>query len=566
MAGETNLAEQITNAFRGMSSTQRVMVAAISLTVLLALGGLGIWAGQENKGVLAANVSPTEASSIVSQLDKMQVPYELSSDQRTILVPESRVGALRLKFAGDGLLSGDKLGFEKLENAGLGTTDFSQKVIHRRAMEAQLAKTIMSLQQVSEATVHITPPNDSPFLTDKEDAKASVLLKLRGSRILPDENTQAIVNLVAASVEGLKPDQVVVIDQYSRILSRTGRDPMVGASDAQKKVAREEEDHLVRRVTELLEPVVGIGKVRATAHVDLDFDKVKINEEKYDPQGQVERSVQQKDEKVQKRDAGAGVPGTASNVAPATGGGSGSGQESSDKKETTTNFEISKTIRAIDQATGGIKRVTLAVIVDHLSGWEKDAKGEPVLKQTPRTADELKKIKDQVATAVGIQAKRGDELTVENMAFATLLVNPKEEAEAKKQFWVDLVKQFAPTLIYAILGLAVFFMVFVPMLRRMSAAINRPTPMRVASGDGGEASPFSSGSGSGSSASRKPVQVKSMSEIEAEIEAELNADAAFSAPEARRRELIKKRLQEGSHEDPETIASLVRSWLLEEGR
>ena len=564
MAGETNLAEQITNAFRGMSSTQRVMVAAISLTVLLALGGLGIWAGQENKGVLAANVSPTEASSIVSQLDKMQVPYELSSDQRTILVPESRVGALRLKFAGDGLLTGDKLGFEKLENAGLGTTDFSQKVIHRRAMEAQLAKTIMSLQQVSEAPVHITPPNDSPFLTDKEDAKASVLLKLRGSRILPDENTQAIVNLVAASVEGLKPDQVVVIDQYSRILSRTGRDPMVGASDAQKKVAREEEDHLVRRVTELLEPVVGIGKVRATAHVDLDFDKVKINEEKYDPQGQVERSVQQKDEKVQKRDAGAGVPGTASNVAPATGGGSGSGQESSDKKETTTNFEISKTIRAIDQATGGIKRVTLAVIVDHLSGWEKDAKGEPVLKQTPRTADELKKIKDQVATAVGIQAKRGDELTVENMAFATLLVNPKEEAEAKKQFWVDLVKQFAPTLIYAILGLAVFFMVFVPMLRRMSAAINRPMPMRVASADGGDAGSFNPGSSSNST--RKPVQVKSMSEIESEIEAELNADAAFSAPEARRRELIKKRLQEGSHEDPETIASLVRSWLLEEGR
>jgi len=560
MAGETNLAEQLTSAFRSMSSTQRVMVIAISMTVLLALAGLGIWAGQETKGVLASNVSPSEASSIVAQLDKMQVPYELSSDQRTILVPESRVGALRLKFAGDGMLTGDKLGFEKLENAGLGTTDFSQKVIHRRAMEAELAKTIMSLQQVAEATVHITPANDSPFLADKEDAKASVLLKLRGSRILPDENTQAIVNLVAASVEGLKPDQVVIIDQHSRILSRTGRDPMVGASDAQKKVAREEEDHLVRRVTDLLEPVVGLGKVRATAHVDLDFDKVKINEEKFDPQGQVERSVQQKDEKVQKREAGAGVPGTASNVAPATGGASSNGSETSDKKETTTNFEISKTVRAIDQATGNVKRVTLAVVVDHVGAWEKDPKGEPVLKLTPRSADELKKIRDQVSAAVGIQPKRGDELTVENMAFATLQTNPKEEAEAKKQFWVDLVRQFAPSVIYGILGLAVFFMLIMPMLKRMSAAINRPAPMRVASAEGGE------GGVSGGGSTRKPVQVKSMSEIESEIEAELNADAAFSAPEARRRELIKKRLQEGSHEDPETIASLVRSWLLEEGR
>ena len=560
MAGESNLAEQFGSAFKGMSGTQRVMVAAISLTVLLALGGLGLWASQESKGVLAANVSSQEASAIVAQLDKMQVPYELSSDQRSILVPESRVGQLRLKFAGDGLLSGDKLGFEKLENAGLGTTDFSQKVIHRRAMEAQLAKTIMSLQQVSEATVHITPANDSPFLTDKEDAKASVLLKLRGTRMLPDENTQAIVNLVAASVEGLKPEQVVVIDQHSRILSRTGRDPMVGASDAQKKVAREEEDYLVRRVTELLEPVVGIGKVRATAHVDLDFDKVKINEERFDPQGQVERSVQQKDEKVQKRDSGAGVPGTPSNVAPANAAATSAGVlESSEKKETTTNYEITKTVSATERATGTVKRMSLAVIVDHIGTWEKDAKGEPVLKQTPRSADELKKIRDQVTAAVGIQPKRGDELTVENMAFATLQANPKEEAEAKKQFWIDLVRQFAPTIVYAVLGLAIFFMLVLPMLKRMSAAINRPTPLRVASAEG-------EGHGGSGGSARRPVQVKSMSEIEAEVEAELNADAAFSAPEARRRELIRKRLQEGSHEDPETMASLVRSWLLEEGR
>ena len=556
MAGESNLADQFTSAFKGMSATQRVMVAAISLTVLLALAGLGLWAGQESKGVLASNISPQDASAIVAQLDKMQVPYELSSDQRTILVPESKVGQLRLKFAGYGTLSGDKLGFEKLENAGIGTTDFAQKVIHRRAMEAGLAKTIMSLQQVMDATVHITPSNDSPFLTDKEDAKASVLLKLRGSRPLPDENTQAIVNLVAASVEGLKPENVVVIDQFSRILSRTGRDPMIGASDSQKKSAREEEDYLVRRVTELLEPVVGIGKVRATAHVELDFDKVKINSETFDPQGQVERSVQQKDEKVQKREGGAGVPGTPSNVAPANAGATqGALLENSEKKETTTNYEISKTVRAIDQATGTVKRLTLAVIVDDASTWAKDAKGEPVLKTTPRSPDELKKIRDQVAAAVGIQPKRGDELTVENMAFAMPQVNPVEAAEAKRQFWIDLVRQFAPTAIYTVLGLALFFMIIMPMLRRLSSALNRPTALRVAPAEG-EAAPVA----------RKPVPVKSMAELEAEIEAELNADAAFSAPEARRREVIRKRLQEGSMEDPETMASLVRSWLLEEGR
>lgn len=555
MAGETNLADQFVNAFKGMSATQRVMVAAISLTVLLALAGLGLWAGQESKGVLASNVSPQDASAIVAQLDKQRIPYELSSDQRTILVPQSQVGPLRLKFAGDGILSGDKLGFEKLESAGIGTTDFAQKVIHRRAMEASLAQTVKSLRQVADASVHITPANDSPFVSDREDAKASVLLKLRGTQPLPDENTQAIVNLVAASVEGLKPENVVVIDQYSRILSRTGRDPMVGASDSQKKAAREEEDHLVRRVTELLEPVVGIGKVRATAHVDLDFDKVKINSETFDPQGQVERSVQQKEEKIQKRDGSAGVPGTASNVAPANAGASaGNLLENSDKKETTTNYEISKTVKAIDQATGSVKRLTLAVIVDDVSTWEKNGKGEPVLKLTPRTPDELKKIRDQVAAAVGIDPKRGDALTVENMAFAVPQENPKEAAEARRQFWIDLGMRYLPTAIWLLVGLIVFFMIILPVLKRLSAALNRPVPLRVAAEEGETATP------------RRITPVRSMAELEAEIEAELNADAAFTAPEARRREVIRKRLQESSTEDPETMASLVRSWLLEEGR
>ncbi|HEX9081986.1 MAG TPA: flagellar basal-body MS-ring/collar protein FliF, partial [Holophagaceae bacterium] len=540
---------------KGMSPTQRVMVAAISLTVLLALVGLGLWAGQEPKGILVSNASAQDAAAIVAQLDKMQVPYDLSSDQRTIMVPESKVGPLRLKFAGDGMLSGDKLGFEKLENAGLGTTDFAQKVIHRRAMEASLAQTIKTLKQVADANVHITPANDSPFITDKEDAKASVLLKLRGTQPLPDENTQAIVNLVAASVEGLKPENVVVIDQYSRILSRTGQDPMVGASDTQKKAAREEEAHLVRQVTDLLEPVVGVGKVRATAHVDLDFDKVKVNSETYDPQGQVERSVQQKEEKVQKRDAGAGVPGTASNVAPANAGATpGNVVESSDKKETTTNYEISKTVKSIDQAVGAVKRLSLAVIVDDGTSWDKDAKGEPVMKQIPRSPDEMKKIRDQVAAAVGIQSKRGDELTVENIAFAVPQENPKEAAEAKRQMWIDLIRQFAPTLIWGGIGFIVFFLVVLPMLKRLSAALNRPMPLRVASEEAASAAP------------RKPVPVRSMAEIEAEIEAELNADAAMSAPEARRREVIRKRLQENAQEDPETMASLVRSWLLEDGR
>lgn len=559
MAGDNDLTSQFQKAFQSMTATQKVMVGAILAVAILALAGLGIWAGQERMSPLASNLAPGDANTIVESLKKQNIPYDLSSDQRTILVPEGRVGELRLNMAGQGLLTGDKLGFEKLETPGLTTTDFSQKVVHRRAVEADLSKTLKDglPQLVAEARVHITPANDSPFVTEQQDAKASVLLRLRGSKALSDENTQGIVNIVANSVEGLKPENVVVVDQFGRILSKTGRDPMVGASDSQKKVQREEEDHLVSRVTQLLEPVVGFGKVRATAHVELDFDKVKINEEKFDPQSQVERSIQQKDEQSAKRDSAAGVPGTPSNVAPATGGALPAGViESSSRKETTTNFEISKTLSSTEKAPGSVKRVSLAVIVDHATLWEKDPKGEPTEKLQPRTAEELKKLRDQVAAAVGIVEKRGDQLTVENIPFAST-VNPKEEAEAKKQWWIDQGKTLVPYVVPTIIGLAVFFLLVLPMLKKLSAALNKPAPLRIHGGEGGE-------SGAPSSSPRRMTPTKSVAELEAEIEAELNAEGAAGAPEAQRRQLIKKRIQESTSQDPETIASLIRSWMLED--
>lgn len=553
MAEGNSFSDQVVNAFREMSATQKAVAAAISLTVVLALAGLVFWASQERMDILASNLAPTDANAMVESLKKQGIAYELSSDQRTLYAPEARVGELRLKFAGEGILTGDKLGWEKLENAPLTADDFSRKVMHRRALEADLAKTIKSLQQVGDAVVHISPANDSPFLSDKEEAKASVVLKLKGGRLLPEENTSAIQSLVAASVEGLRAEQVVVVDQHSRILSRSGRDPMVGASDSQKKMAREEEDHLVRRVTDLLEPVVGLGKVRATAHVELDFDKVKVNEERFNPQEQVERSINTKEEKVVKRDGSAGVPGTPSNVAPATGGAAPAGiLEQSDKKESTTNFEISKTVRAVEQAPGSIKRLTLSVIVDSATVWEKDGKGSDVAKAVARTPDELKKLRDQVASAVGINPQRGDQLTVENIAFAST-TNPREEAEARKAFWVDLIRQFAPAVVWSILGGLVLFFLVIPMLKRLSEAINKPVPLKIAGEDGLHLTP-------------RVAPVKSMDELEAEIEAELNAAGANQAPEAKRRELMKKRIQEAATEDPESIAALVRSWILEDGR
>jgi flagellar M-ring protein FliF len=320
---------------------------------------------------------------------------------------------------------------------------------------------------------------------------------------------------------------------------------------------RDEEDHLVRRITEMLEPVVGLGKVRATAHVDLDFDKVKVQEETFNPQGQVERSVQSKKEESSKRDGASGAPGTPSNVAPAGAAASGGGTETNKKEETTTNFEISKTQRSVEQAPGMVKRLSLAVVLDNSQVWEKDAKGETVGKAVPRTPDEIKKIREQVASAVGFQEKRGDMLTVENIAFAAL-TGPAE----KVPLWQPLLDWFSNhvgQLILFIFGFAIFFFVVLPMLRRISVALNRPTPLRIS--DGGEGA-----MGEGGVPMRKFTPGKTLHEMEAEIEAELNAESITSAPEAQRRQAIKKRISDTAITDPETVASLVRSWILEDGR
>ena len=363
---------------------------------------------------------------------------------------------------------------------------------------------------------------------------------------------------MANSVEGLKPENVVVVDQFGRILSKSGRDPMIGASDNQKKVQREEEDHLVSRVTELLEPVVGIGKVRATAHVELDFDKVKINEEKFDPQSQVERSIQQKEEQSAKRDSGRRRPRNPLQCGPRHGRRpprrrhrelqqEGDHHQLRDQQDAVLHGKGPRLHQA--RLPGGDRGPRHPLGEGSQGRARREAPAPHARKSSRSSGTRWRRRWASVE-------KRGDQLTVENIAFAST-VNPKEEAEAKKQQWIDLGWKFAPTFVWIILGAVVFFMVMLPMLKKLSAALNKPAPLRIHGGEGGE--------GGEAARARKMTPTKSVAELEAEIEAELNAEGASSAPRRpSARQLIKKRVQESTAQDPETIASLIRSWMLED--
>ncbi|MDR2697646.1 MAG: flagellar M-ring protein FliF [Holophagales bacterium] len=543
---------QIKKVFQGLTTLQKSMLAAITVIVILFLAALAFLTGREHMDILITDLNSIDAAAVVESLKKQGVKYELSSDQRTIYVPEKQVSQLKLKIAGESILTGENVGFEKLESPGLTTTDFTQKVIYKTGLENRLAKTLREglAYLIKDAKVQITPANESLFIIDKEDAKASVLLQLRNNRPLPEENTLAIVNLVANSVEGLKPENVIVSDQYARILNR--RDSQAKVTDAQRKTRLDEEEHLTWKVMEQLEPVAGKGKVRVTAAVELDFDKVQIKEDKYDPQGQVERAVETIEEKSTKRDERLGIPGTPTNVAPANAGAEGGNIiESKDYRHSVTNFEITQTSRAIEKSPGSLKRVSVSALLDYKTIYERNPKGAWEPKSVAWTDEELDKFRNQIIGAAGIDKARGDTVSVDTISFAST-TNPMEEAAAQRQFWMELAKLLAP---FAVIIFALIAWLIYKFVTREKKVPPEPELVPIFEEEEEE-----------EEAEDMPEKIKSktLAEVKAEIENEINAESASQAPEAQRREVIKQRINEIVLGDPENAASLIRSWLVDD--
>jgi flagellar M-ring protein FliF len=314
---------------------------------------------------------------------------------------------------------------------------------------------------------------------------------------------------------------------------------------------RDEEDYLVGKVREQLEPAVGIGKVMASARVELDFDKVKITEDLFDPQGQVERAVITHDEKSSRREPPLGIPGTPTNVAPADAQADGGNiWEMKEIKDTNTNYEISNTYRVTEKSPGSIKRVTISVLLDEKTVWEKDAKGNFEPKPVPWGAEELEKFRKLVVGATGIDNARGDIVTVDSLSFAPT-GNPQEEVNARRQYWLDLARVLSPFAIILIgfIGWLVYKVITRP--KEIPAEETALVQVEEVEAEGEDMADI-------------PQAPKTLAELKAEIEAEINAENAENAPEQQRREIIKERIIEIISADPETAASLVRTWLIDD--
>lgn len=406
--------------------------AMIGVTVLLIgfFAYISLRVTSPNYSPLFTNIAPGDGARVIQELETGNIPYELRAGGAQILVPSDQVDRLRLKMAQAGLPSeGSAVGYEIFDKSDtLGTSNFVLNLNQSRALEGELARTISGLATVESARVHLVTPRRELFSRETVEPTASVTVKLRGSAGLSKAEIAAIRHLVASAVPGLKSSRVTIVDTRGALLAKgtdQDNDPNV-INDTAQEFKNDYEKQTREHVERLLEQSLGAGKVKAEVHADIDFNRTVKNIEKYDPDGQVARSVQSISENEQSREAaGNNSVSVANNLPPGQAAAASGGQNTANKNRTeeTTNYEINKEVTNSIKEAGTVRRLTVAVIVDGVSG--ADADGKPTY--TPRSDEELKKLEKLVQAAVGFDPARGDEVSVVNIPFASAPVETTTE-------------------------------------------------------------------------------------------------------------------------------------------
>lgn len=459
-----NAAELVARV-KALAPKRRVALFCAAVLSVAAVVLAVSWAQREDYQLLFSNLAEADAAQVVQKLKDMKVPYRL--DGGRILVPAKAVYESRLQLAAQGLPQGGGVGFELFDRTSFGTTEFVQKLNYRRALQGELARTIMALGEVEQCRVHLAIPEKTLFVREGESSRpsASVLVRLRAGRSLSPAQVDGIVHLVGSSVEGLSPQDVTVVDSRGNVLTRGGGDA-TGLSTAQFEQQGAFARELEAKILGILEPVVGRGKVRAQVTAVLDFSRNETTEEKYDPEGQVVRSEQKSSEKSASGGPG-GIPGVASNLPGRAPQAASSSQTHSEKQSQTVNYEVTRIVSRTVNPPGAIKRLSAAVLVDGVYAAQP---GSNERKYVPRTEEEIRRYEELVREAIGYAKERGDEVRVVNMPFEMV---PEEPVAAEKRSYAALA---APAARYAVplAAVVLFFLFVVRPLVGLSAAPRSP--------------------------------------------------------------------------------------------
>lgn len=473
-----NLTQFIQNLWRKFLALPPVNMAVALGGVALVIGALfsiSLWVQSPDYQLLYTNLSDQDAAAVVDQLNTQNIPHQLTNQGRNVSVPSNKVHEIRLSLASQGLPAGTEVGLELFENTPMGMTEFTQKLNFQRALQGELARTIKSLDAVEQARVHLALPKEELFIKEKQNGKASVMVKLHPGRTLSQGQIQGIVHLVSSSVGGIPPGNVVLVDPKGNLLSGNkaiSADVMLTATNYSHK--RKVESEMEQRITMMLEEALGTGKIIARVNADMNFDKVVQTEELYDPDSQVVRSEQTTTESMVGAAAPGGVPGVESLIPGEEGTPEpepGKAPTRSNEKQT-LNFEINKVVKQTSQTTGKIKRLSVSVLVDGT------VSGSPPQYQ-PRTQEEMAKYIELVKNSVGFDEKRGDQVQLENIQFDKSL-ELQNIKEAEKQWQWDLGVNAVIWTIGIILIALFILKVLLPLVRWVTTSVEAPPGSRGA--------------------------------------------------------------------------------------
>ena len=455
------------------------VAAAVAAAVWLVL-----WSQGQNYTVLYGQLSERESGQVMDALTAAGIEYKLSPSG-AVSVPEAKVQEARIRLASQGLPQSDAMGIEMIQkDSPLGASSMMESARYQSVLETELARTIMKVQGVQSARVHLALPKASVFLQDAHKATASVMLNLYPGRRLEPGQVAAIVHLVASSVPELSASDVTLVDQAGSLLNSPDENSESAASTRQLEYTHKLEESYQRRIVELLEPLVGAGRVRATVTADLDFTVTEETHENYDPQKTAVRSEQTSSETRKGGDGAEGIPGALSNQPPGTSGApvipgatptpgsppaaagqaaaAASAGPSSNSQKSTRNFEVDRTLAYVKQPVGALKRLSVGVVLDD---WQKAGEDGKVTTQPMSDAD-IKRFTQLVRESIGLKDDRGDQLNVMNQTFrGNGPLGPVESPPIWEAPWVPSVAKQA---VGAGLVLLVAFLILRPLMKSLT--------------------------------------------------------------------------------------------------
>ncbi len=521
--------KQVQDFLRGLSLSQKAMLFGGALVVGLTLWGFIVLFGQAKNVTLYSGLRPADAQSLASRLAAKNIPYEISSDGGSVLVPSEKLDAARLETAAQGLPRNARLGFELFDTPNWAGSDFSEKVNYQRALEGELERTLQTLNEVEAVRVHLVMPRESLFTEQEHDSKAAVIVKTHGGT-LSKEAQQAIPALVASAVDGLKPENVTVVDADTAT-------PFLARRGPGGRTSFEADEELAAAAVHSIEPVVGAEHVRASVHVDYDLSTSEDTSETYDPKSSAPLSQQHAEELAGGANP-AGVPGTASNVpgSAAAAPNIAAALDNQSSKSESATYAVSRSVRRVSQPAGRVRRITASVLIDDATEIHQD-KGKTTSTRRKRTPEEMTAIEKLARAAIGVDDQRGDLLAIENLSFQAAPVESVaapgtvDKVRTLVQPWFGALRYLGITLVFFV----VYAMVLRPVKKQALAAF-RQIPQQLAQ------SLAAAPAGGALSAIELPA----------------------GSDEAKRAIALKKELGDKIKTEPAAAGRLVQTWLREQ--